>query len=246
MEPVQITPKASQDITKLAQGVDIAQVALDALKESKLTPNQVKQLEALLKTVSPTEGAASATTSAAGGRIETVDGHQAVVGQITVEGRQLDTLLSEGSFTIGISASATVKGVLMANYGVHRLLSELVTQSAELASRAGQEESPLISAIRAQLDAGEYNWARSYPSSGRSIGCYKHLDVNAPIKIKQEGSTIVMTASAIVNAALMSAYRVHRLLSELVTQSAELAAQNGSEESPLISAIRAQLNAVNF
>jgi len=98
MEPVQITPKASQDIAKLAQGVYRAQVALEALRESKLSPAQVKQLEALLKTVSPTEGAASATTSQAVGEIKTIDNHQAVVGQITVNGRQLDTLLSEGSF----------------------------------------------------------------------------------------------------------------------------------------------------
>jgi hypothetical protein len=94
MDPVQITPEASQDITKLAQGVNRAEVALEALKTSELTPQQVQQLEALLKKVS----APSATTSAAGGRIETVDGHQAVVGKITVNGQQLDTLLSEGSF----------------------------------------------------------------------------------------------------------------------------------------------------
>ena len=94
MEPVQITPKASSDIAKLAQGVDRAEVALEALKESELTPKQVQQLEALLKKVS----APSATTSPAGSEIRSVDGHQAVVGKITVNGQQLDTLLSEGSF----------------------------------------------------------------------------------------------------------------------------------------------------
>jgi hypothetical protein len=98
MDPVQPTPKASQDIAKLAQGVDRAQVALDALQESNLSPAQVKQLEALLKTVSPTEGAASATKSEAVTELKLVDGHQAVVGQISVKGQQLDTLLSEGSF----------------------------------------------------------------------------------------------------------------------------------------------------
>jgi hypothetical protein len=98
MKPVQITPKASQDIAKLAQGVDRAQVALEALRESKLSPAQVKELEALLKTVSPTEGAASATTSQAVGKYKFVDWHRVVVGKITVEGQQLDTLLSEGSF----------------------------------------------------------------------------------------------------------------------------------------------------
>jgi hypothetical protein len=94
MEPVQITPKASSDIAKLAQGVDRAQVALEALKDSELTPKQVQQLEALLKEVS----APSATKSPAVGEIKTIDNHQAVVGQITVNGQQLDTLLWEGSF----------------------------------------------------------------------------------------------------------------------------------------------------
>ena len=94
MEPVQITPKASSDIAKLAQGVNRAEVALEALKESQLTPKQVQQLEALLKKVS----VPSATTSPAVGEIRTIDNHQAVVGQITVNGQQLDTLLSEGSF----------------------------------------------------------------------------------------------------------------------------------------------------
>lgn len=87
-------PKAIQDIAKLAQGVNRAEVALDALKESELTPKQVQQLEALLKKVS----APSATKSPAVGEIKTIDNHQAVVGQITVNGQQLDTLLSEGSF----------------------------------------------------------------------------------------------------------------------------------------------------
>jgi hypothetical protein len=94
MKPVQITPKASSDIEKLAQGVDRAQVALEALKESELTPNQVQELEALLKNVS----ARSATTSPAVSEIRLVDNHKAVVGKITVNGQQLDTLLSEGSF----------------------------------------------------------------------------------------------------------------------------------------------------
>ena len=98
MEPVQITQEASQDIAKLAQGADRAQVALVALKESKLTPNQVQQLEALLKKVSPTKSAPSDSQSQAVSEIKLIGGHQAVVGQISVKGKQLDTLLSEGSF----------------------------------------------------------------------------------------------------------------------------------------------------
>jgi hypothetical protein len=98
MDPVQIPPQASSDIAKLSRGVDRTQVALEALQESNLSPAQVKQLEALLKTVSPTEGAASATKSEAVAELKLVDGHQAVVGKITVNGQQLDTLLSKGSF----------------------------------------------------------------------------------------------------------------------------------------------------
>jgi hypothetical protein len=97
MEPVQTSSKSSTDIATLEQGTNRAQVALDVLKESTLTPDQLKQLEALLRSASPTEGAPSATQSQAGGRFELVDGHQAVVGRITVNGQQLDTLLSEGS-----------------------------------------------------------------------------------------------------------------------------------------------------
>ena len=93
MDAFQITKKAIEDIAKLAQGVNRAEVALEALKESELTPKQVQKLEALLKKVS----APSATTSPAFGEIKTIDNHQAVVGQITVNGQQLDTLLSEGS-----------------------------------------------------------------------------------------------------------------------------------------------------
>ena len=118
MEPVQITPKASSDIAKLAQGVNRAEVALEALKESELTPKQVQQLEGLLKKVS----APSATTSPAVAELRSVDGHQAVVGKITVNGQQLDTLLSEGSFNKSIEdqiAYAAKLGYRMATREEH-------------------------------------------------------------------------------------------------------------------------------
>jgi hypothetical protein len=94
MMPVHITPKPSSEIEKLAQGVNRAAGAHEALEESELTPKQVQQPEALLKNLS----APSATTSPAVAELKWVDGHQAVVGKITVNGQQLDTLLSEGSF----------------------------------------------------------------------------------------------------------------------------------------------------
>jgi hypothetical protein len=95
MAPVQITPKASSDIAKLALGVDRTEVALDALADSELTPRQVQQLEELLNKVS---APSATTTSPAVSEIKRVDDHQAVVGKISVNGQQLDTLLSEGSF----------------------------------------------------------------------------------------------------------------------------------------------------
>ena len=130
MEPVQITPKASLDIAKLALGADRAQVALDALRESNLSPAQVKQLEALLKMVSPTEGAASATKSPAVSEIKLVDGHQAVVGKITVNGQQLDTLLSEGSFN-------------KSRWGEHKYAAELDCRMATRAENRAYVDSLL-------------------------------------------------------------------------------------------------------
>ena len=111
MDPVRRTPEPNQDLGKLAEGVDRVEVALAALKESNLSAAQVQQLEDLLKKlkdllkkVVPAEGAASVTTSPAVSKIKFVDGHQAVVGiipvvgEITVNGQRLDTLLSGGSF----------------------------------------------------------------------------------------------------------------------------------------------------
>jgi hypothetical protein len=98
MRLVQITPQASSDIAKLAQGVSRTEVALEALKVADLNEQQVKQLQALLKRVAPTADPASVATSPDGGRFDIVDGCSAVVGTLSVEGKQLDTLLSEGSF----------------------------------------------------------------------------------------------------------------------------------------------------
>lgn len=99
MDPEQRAPKASLRSAKSLRGVDIVDVAISALSDAKLTADQVKQLEALLKAVAPTEDTPSATQSQASGRFETIDGEQAVVSQIGVRGRKLDTLLSEGSFS---------------------------------------------------------------------------------------------------------------------------------------------------
>ena len=159
MEPVQITPKASQDIAKLAQGaqdlaklaqgVDRAQVALDALQESNLSPAQVRQLEAFLKTVSPTEGAASAAKSEAVAELKSVDGHQAVVGKITVNGQQLDTLLSEGSFNKIQSDQ-------------HKYAEELGYRMATRAENRAYVDSLLAKEEDKSINAAEANALKTY------------------------------------------------------------------------------------
>lgn len=77
-------------------------IVLDHLV-SGMTPEALKALspearEKLLQALTGTEATPSATTSPAVAELKSVDGHKAVVGQITVNGQQLDTLLSEGSF----------------------------------------------------------------------------------------------------------------------------------------------------
>ena len=145
MDPVQITPKASQDIAKLAQGLDRAEVALEALKESELTPQQVQQLEALLKKVS----APSATTSPAVGEIKTIDNHQAVVGQITVNGQQLDTLLSEGSFN-------------KSRLDQHKYAAELDCRMATRAENRAYVDSLLAKEEDKSINAAEANALKTY------------------------------------------------------------------------------------
>jgi hypothetical protein len=145
MEPVQITPKASSDIAKLAQGVNRAEVALEALKESELTPKQVQQLEALPKRVS----VPSATTSPAVGEIKTIDNHQAVVGQITVNGQQLDTLLSEGSFNKLRSDQ-------------HKYAEELGYRMATRAENRAYVDSLLAKEEDKSINAAEANALKTY------------------------------------------------------------------------------------
>jgi|GEM_PF-3193157 len=100
-----IDTKAAVEVAKGAVGIlpEAGKTAVLDHLVSGMTPEALKALSPeargkLLQALTAPEAAPSATTSAAGGRIETIDGHQAVVGQITVNGQQLDTLLSEGSF----------------------------------------------------------------------------------------------------------------------------------------------------
>lgn len=104
MSAVQIAPKAGHtNIEKLVHGANRVEVALAALEGANLTPKQVQQLEALLKRVSPRERAPSALQSQVVSKIKLIDGHQAVVGHISVKGQQLDTLLTEGSLNMKLS-----------------------------------------------------------------------------------------------------------------------------------------------
>jgi len=94
--------------------VELAKSAVDILPEegktvvfehllSEMAPEALKGLspearQRLQQALPGTEAAPSATKSPAVGEIKNINGHYAVVGQITVNGQQLDTLLSEGSF----------------------------------------------------------------------------------------------------------------------------------------------------
>ena len=97
--------KAAVEVAKSAADIlplEGKTVVLDHLV-SGMTPEALKALspearEKLLQALTGTEAAPSATTSPAVAELKVVDGHQAVVGKITVNGQQLDTLLSEGSF----------------------------------------------------------------------------------------------------------------------------------------------------
>jgi hypothetical protein len=100
-----IDPKAAVEVAKLAAGVlpEEGKLAVLDYLVFKMTPEVLKALSSeardkLLQGLPGTEAARSATTSPAVSEIRSVDGHQAVVGKISVNGQQLDTLLSEGSF----------------------------------------------------------------------------------------------------------------------------------------------------
>lgn len=81
-------------------------------------------------------------------------------------------------------------------------------------------------------------------STGLSrVGQYGHLDADTPIKVKGDKFEVDLTPAAIIEGARKTNYGVHRLLSELVLQSAEEARRQGEPESSLITAIREQLEA---
>lgn len=100
-----IDTKAAVEVAKSAAGIlpqEGKTVVLEHLL-SEMSPETLKALspkarEKLLQALTGTEAAPSATTSQAVSEIKKINGHNAVVGQITVNCQQLDTLLSEGSF----------------------------------------------------------------------------------------------------------------------------------------------------
>jgi len=100
-----IDTKAAVEVAKSAAGIlpQAGKTAVLNYLVSDMTPEALKELSPeargkLLQALTGTEAAPSATTSPAVAELKSVEGHQAVVGQITVNGQQLDTLLSEGSF----------------------------------------------------------------------------------------------------------------------------------------------------
>jgi hypothetical protein len=98
MRRAQISPQASSDIAKLAQGTDRVQVALEALKESKLTPQQITELTALLQSAKKTKRTSRASKSQPENQTKAVDGQQAVEGKIAANRTQCDTRLDDWSF----------------------------------------------------------------------------------------------------------------------------------------------------
>jgi hypothetical protein len=105
MTGTSIDTKAAVEVAKGAAGILPPEGKIEVLDHlvSSMTPEVLKALspearEKLLQALTGTEAAPSATTSPAVAEVKSVDGHQAVVGKVTVNGQQLDTLLSEGSF----------------------------------------------------------------------------------------------------------------------------------------------------
>jgi len=89
--PDQTAPRARNDVARVANQ---AEVALVVRGEAELAQNQVQPLEA---TGADLLNYAYTQTQAVS-EVKSIDGHQAVVSQITVNGKQLDVLLTEGSF----------------------------------------------------------------------------------------------------------------------------------------------------
>jgi hypothetical protein len=106
----QLSPQAQaalaavKSLSLAEQGKLVSLVVTDlaaeiAKKVSTASPEQIAKASSKIdEGVKGTEAAQSATTSPAVTELKQVDGHLAVVGKITANGQQLDTLLSEGSF----------------------------------------------------------------------------------------------------------------------------------------------------
>jgi hypothetical protein len=106
----QLSPQAQAALTAVKalspaeQGKLVSLVVTDlaaeiANKVSTASPEQLAKASSKIdEGVKGNEAARSVTTSPAVAELKSVDGHQAVVGKITVNGQQLDTLLSEGAF----------------------------------------------------------------------------------------------------------------------------------------------------
>jgi hypothetical protein len=100
-----IDTQAAVEVAKSAAGILPQEGKTEVLDHlvSTMTREALKALspearEKLLQALTGTEVAPSDTQAQAVSKIKTIDGHQAVVGQILVEGQLLDTLLTEGSF----------------------------------------------------------------------------------------------------------------------------------------------------
>jgi hypothetical protein len=95
MSAFQVVAEKVAEVTKLAAGF-LAQAAASLVgKAEKLSLDEMsRRLDGALRALRGED----VSTSPAVAELKLVDGYQAVVGEITVNGQRLDTLLSEGSF----------------------------------------------------------------------------------------------------------------------------------------------------
>ena len=151
-----IDTKAAVEAAKTVTGI-LPQVGKTAVLDhlvSGMTPEALKALSPevrgkLLQALAGTEAAPWATKSPAVGEIKTIDNHQAVVGQITVNGQQLDTLLSEGSFNKLRSDQ-------------HKYAEELGYRMATRAENRAYVDSLLAKEEDKSINAAEANALKTY------------------------------------------------------------------------------------
>ncbi len=158
----QLSPQAQAALTAVKalspaeQGKLVSLVVTDlaaeiAKKVPTASPEQLAEASSKIdEGVKGTEAAPSATTtSPAVSEIKRVDDHQAVVGKISVNGQQLDTLLSEGSFN-------------KSRLDQRKYAAELDYRMATRAENRAYAESLLAKEEDKSINAAEANALKTY------------------------------------------------------------------------------------